>query len=177
MPDTSVAAPATSSLAVVLTESHNTQPSRAPRDAPIRQAILSFVTVPRSAGEIARHIDRPIPTATGHLRAACKLGLTKRIARSFYVVTDYLGEAPVQRAVKSRPQHEIALRTTLIRLLQQTRTEHALVGLANARAEDVRFELDRFWLNGWLIGSPLQGLQLRDHVKRRFSRSIRNSSQ
>lgn len=147
---------------------------RAVRDAPIRQAILSFVTIPRSAGEIARHINRTIPTATGHLRASCNLGLTRRIARSFYVVVDYVGDPPARRSTKCRPRRDVALRTSLIRLLHTPVTEEALAILAGAHPVDVKFELDHFRLNGWLIGSPHQGLQLRDHVKRRLSRAVRN---
>src|SRR5271165_488307 len=59
------------------------------RPQPIRDAILAYLTELRSARDIALHIDRPVPTATGHLAAMRRRGLAKRIAYATYAPPDW----------------------------------------------------------------------------------------
>lgn len=81
----------------------------------IRDASLAFLTEPRSAREIADHIGRPVPTATGHLAAMRRKGLVPRIGYAAYARADYSGPAvdffKRKDAVKPRvasPQHDVA---------------------------------------------------------------------
>ena len=57
----------------------------------IRDKILAFLSEPRSASAIARHIDRPVPTATGHLAALRRRGLVLRLGFAAYARADYTG--------------------------------------------------------------------------------------
>lgn len=59
--------------------------------SPIRDKIGEFLTEPRAARQVAMHIDRPVPVATGHLAAMCRLGLAQRIGRNAYAAADYNG--------------------------------------------------------------------------------------
>jgi len=61
------------------------------RPQPIRDAILAFLTEPRSARAIADHIGRPVPTATGHLAAMRRRGLVLRLGFAAYARADYVG--------------------------------------------------------------------------------------
>ena len=143
------------------------------RRAPIRQAILDFLVTPKSASEIAEHIRRPIPTATGHLRATGQLGLTKRVARSFYVLTAYDGDIPT-KSTMPRTKQQIRLRHTVIQLLHDRLDEAALCRATTADLSQVQHELLGLWRNGFLFGDREHGWQLRDHIKRRFPRSVRD---
>lgn len=57
--------------------------------------IGGFLSQPRAAREVAEHIDRPVPVATGHLAAMCRLGLAQRIGPNAYAAAGYDGP-PVQ---------------------------------------------------------------------------------
>jgi hypothetical protein len=59
------------------------------RPQPIRDAILAYLTEPRLARDIALHIDRPVPTATGHLAAMRRRCRVKRIAYAVYAAPDW----------------------------------------------------------------------------------------
>ncbi len=61
------------------------------RPQPIRDAILAFLTEPRSARAIADHIDRRVPIATGHLAAMQRRGLVRRLGYAAYALADYRG--------------------------------------------------------------------------------------
>lgn len=63
------------------------------RPQPIRDAILAFLSEPRSARAIADHIGRPVPTATGHLAAMRRRGLVLRLGFAAYARADYVGPA------------------------------------------------------------------------------------
>ena len=56
------------------------------RPQPIRDAILAYLSQPRLAVDIARHIRRPVPTTTGHLAAMRRLGLVDRVGYGPYVL-------------------------------------------------------------------------------------------
>lgn len=60
------------------------------RPQPVRDAILAFLTQERQAKEIADHIGRPVPNATGHLAAMGRRGLVVRTAYGRYQRTDLM---------------------------------------------------------------------------------------
>lgn len=72
------------------------------RPQPIRDAILLFLSEPRSARAVADHIGRPVPTATGHLAAMRRRKLVQRLGYNAYAGAEYAGP-PVEfpRARKS----------------------------------------------------------------------------
>ena len=74
----------------------------------IREKILAFLDKPRSAREIATHIDRTVPNATGQLRAARKLGLVVRVEWGRYVRADRCEQAPDHASIR-RPDTEMDL--------------------------------------------------------------------
>ena len=148
-------------------------PGLASRRAPIRQAILDFLTTPKTPSEIAEQVKRPIPTITGHLRATCDLGLTKRLARSFYVIAGYEGGIP-EKAPRNRTEEQIRLRHRIIGLLHDLHHEADLCRKTGAVLADVQHELVGLWRNGFLCGDREHGWQLRNHIKRRFPRSVRD---
>lgn len=57
----------------------------------VRDRILAFLSEPRSAGDVARHIGRTVPTATGHLAAMRRRGLVRRIGYGAYALEPYGG--------------------------------------------------------------------------------------
>ncbi len=61
------------------------------RPQPIRNAILAFLSESRSAQAVAKHINRPVPTTTGHLAAMRELGLVVRLGYAAYARADYAG--------------------------------------------------------------------------------------
>lgn len=144
------------------------------RPAPIRAAILAYLSQPRSAGEVADHICRPIPTATGHLNAARKLGLVTRLARSQYALAGFDGDLMPQPRTRARPHDETRLRRTIIDLLHDTRTETDLHLLTNAPPDQIRNEIHRLWRHAFVQGDATTGFRLRDHIRRRLAGSIRN---
>ena len=60
------------------------------RSQPVRDAILAFLTQERQAKEIADHIGRSVPNATGHLAAMGRCGLVVRTAYGRYQRTDLM---------------------------------------------------------------------------------------
>lgn len=64
----------------------------ASRPQPIRDAILAYLSEPRQAKQVARCIGRPIPTATGHLGAMCRLGLVVRTGYGRYERADLVAD-------------------------------------------------------------------------------------
>jgi DNA-binding IclR family transcriptional regulator len=64
------------------------------RPQPIRDAILAFLAEPKSAKEIATHIGRPVPVATGHLRAMRERDLVVRVSWGVWVRRDCCDNAP-----------------------------------------------------------------------------------
>ena len=72
------------------------------RPQPIRDAILAFLSEPRQAWEVAAHIDRSVPNATGHLAAMCRRGVAARVGYGRYERTDP-AQAGVGRGAITRP--------------------------------------------------------------------------
>ena len=88
------------------------------RPQPIRDAILAYLTEPRLARDIALHIDRPVPTATGHLAAMRRRGLVKRIAYAVYAPPDWPAPAETMgQSAKSQPT-----RTAILAYLTEPRS-------------------------------------------------------
>lgn len=143
----------------------------ATRSAPIREAILLFLSQPRTAREIAEHINRPVPTATGHLSAALKRGLVKRMAGSAYVRSDYAdaGSCCPSPARRRATDRDTIIRARLLPLLVERRHETELCRLADAALPEVRRVLHGIWLNGWLSGDSTAGYRLAPWRLRRNS--------
>lgn len=57
----------------------------------VRDRILAFLSEPRSAGDVARHIGRTVPIATGHLAAMRRRSLVRRIGYAAYALEAYDG--------------------------------------------------------------------------------------
>src|SRR5208337_461223 len=88
------------------------------RPQPIRDAILAYLTELRSARDIALHIDRPVPTATGHLAAMRRRGLAKRIAYATYAPPDWPEAAETMgQLARSQPT-----RTAILEYLTEPRS-------------------------------------------------------
>jgi hypothetical protein len=86
-------------------------PPKATRPQPIRDAILAFLVEPKSAKEIALHIDRPVPVATGHLRAMRVRNLVVRISWGVWVRRDCCADAPDPSTIRRNfPAQEALLK-------------------------------------------------------------------
>ncbi|HKM61290.1 MAG TPA: hypothetical protein VJY39_02255 [Acidisphaera sp.] len=118
------------------------------RPQPIRDAILAYLTEPRSARDIALHIDRPVPTATGHLAAMRRRGLTKRIAYAVYAPPDWPAAAETMgQLARSQPT-----RTAILEYLTEPRS-----------AREIALHIDR---SGETTGSHLTDMRRRGLIKR-----------
>lgn len=128
------------------------------RPQPIRDAILHFVTQPRSAGEIAEHIERPVPTTTGHLRAMIKLGLVRRIAFATYAPGSYTG--PKIRLPQRRSESASAIRAQLTALLHEPCSVQSLEQKTGLPTQQIRGALRDLWLSGLIAGNERDGFRL-----------------
>lgn len=63
-----------------------------PRPQPVRDAIFAYLSEPRQAKEVAAHIGRPVPNATGHLAAMLRLGLVVRTGYGRYERADLVAD-------------------------------------------------------------------------------------
>lgn len=80
----------------------------------IQDAIVAFLSEPRSAKEIANHIDRKVPTATGQLQAMVRKGVVVRLAWGVYGRRDLCPDAPDPTAIRrNSPVQELVLRHAL----------------------------------------------------------------
>lgn len=73
-----------------------------PRPQPVRDAIFAYLSEPRQAKEVATHIGRPVPNATGHLAAMRRLGLVVRTGYGRYERADLVADG-ARPAVIVRP--------------------------------------------------------------------------
>jgi hypothetical protein len=81
------------------------------RPQPIRDAILAFLVEPKSAKEVATHINRPVPVATGHLRAMRSRALVVRVSWGVWVRRDCCDNAPDPSTIRRNfPAQEALLR-------------------------------------------------------------------
>jgi hypothetical protein len=141
-----------------LRERERTRAARRPRPQPIRDAILRFMTGPRSAGDIAEHIERPVPTTTGHLRAMIRLGLVRRIGFGTYAPGTYNG--PKVGLPQRRSESSSALRTQLVALLHERSSVQGLHLTTGSSEEMVRRALRDLWLSGLVAGNEGDGFSL-----------------
>jgi predicted transcriptional regulator len=144
-----------------------------PRPAPIRDAILRFLTAPRSAAEVA--LERPVPTATGHLAAMRRLGLVKRVGRSAYAGASY--EGPAVDLESRRSLSDRGIRRLLWGLLHQRSSTRGLVCKTGAPADIIRAAIRDLWLSGVVRGDEQSGYRLTAagevSAQRKYIRPIR----
>jgi len=132
--------------------------TRPPRPQPIRDAIMRFLTEPRSAGEIAEHIERPVPTATGHLGAMMRLGLVHRVGYGTYAPAAYCGPKVKLPCRRSRSSSE--LRHQLRELLSYRCSIRGLRLRTGESEAAIRLALRDLWLSGLVEGSDETGYTL-----------------
>ncbi|WP_406566287.1 helix-turn-helix domain-containing protein [Acidisoma cellulosilyticum] len=133
------------------------------RPQPIRDAIMRFISQPRSAGEIAEHIERPVPTATGHLRAMMERGLVRRIAFGTYALADYTG--PAVRIPQRRSQSTREMRSTIRAHLGDRCSVQGLHLRTGIPERAVRVTLRDLWFSGLLEGDETSGYRLVKHLR------------
>ena len=146
------------------------------RPQPIRDAILAYLSEPRLAVDIARHIKRPVPTTTGHLAAMRRLGLVDRVGYGLYALH---GTAPAagDEAFHSRRLQVVgeaeqraktlALAAKIRRAISSPcRPSELAVRLGEPR-DAVKAVLERLWLSGVVTGNERQGFELVVRGKRR----------
>jgi len=73
-----------------------------PRPQPVRDAIFAYLSEHRQAKEVAIHIGRPVPNATGHLAAMRRLGMVVRTGYGRYERADLVADG-ARPAVIVRP--------------------------------------------------------------------------
>ena len=132
--------------------------TRPRRRQPIRDAIMRFLTEPRSAGEIAEHIDRPVPTATGHLGAMIRLGLVQRLAFGTYAHAAYCG--PKVRLPTRRSRSSSDLRGQLRELLRERCSVQSLRLRTGEGEAAIRVALRDLWFSGLVEGGDDTGYTL-----------------
>ena len=126
-----------------------------PRGA-IRAKILAFLDQPRSAREIATHIERTVPNATGHLRAACKLGLAVRVDWGRYVRADRCETVPDPATIR-RPNSDQDL---LLSVAGQAESLDELARLSGRTLRRVRHVAGRLRANGRALPGHLDAAAL-----------------
>ena len=137
---------------------------RPARQQPIRDSILCFMTIPRSAGEVAAHIDRPVPTATGHLRAMINRGLVRRIAFGTYAPAGYTG--PDVRIPQRRSGSAKELRQRLRICLGDYASVQGLHLRTGAPEKAIRVALRDLWFSGLLECNETSGFRLVQRKRR-----------
>jgi hypothetical protein len=130
------------------------------RASPIRDMIGSFLSEPRAARDVAEHIERPVPVATGHLASMCRLGLARRIGQNAYVAAGYSGP-PVQFPYK-RTTELNALRRQIRPLLSKRVNSAGIWHKTGASIDDIRGALREMWLSGDVIGDDQAGYILKE---------------
>ncbi len=126
-----------------------------PRGA-IRAKILAFLEKPRSAREIATHIDRSVPNVTGHLRAARKLGLVVRVDWGRYVRADRCETAPDPATIR-RPNSDQDL---LLSVADRAESLDDLARLSGRTLRRVRHVAGRLRANGRALPGHLDAAAL-----------------
>jgi hypothetical protein len=130
----------------------------ATRASPIRDRIMAFLSRPRAAADIAAHIHRPLPVATGHLAAMRRRGLVQRIGRATYALASYRG-LPLD--LGARPScSDRKVRQKLRALLVMPRPFGELIALTQEPQGMVLAALRDLWRLGWVTGDSQSGYQL-----------------
>jgi hypothetical protein len=146
------------------TSQQRTDQTKSVRRQPIRDAILGFMTGPRSAGQIAEHIERPVPTATGHLRAMIRLGLVRRIAFGTYAPAAYTG--PDDRIPQRRAESSKELRHQVRQFLDTFASVQGLHLRTGQSEKSIRVALRDLWFSGLLEGDEKAGYRLVQRKRR-----------
>ena len=110
----------------------------------IRASILAYLSEPRQAFEIAAHIDRSIPNATGHLGAMARLGFVVRIGYGRYARADQGHEVPPASALV-QPRRNMARVLEAIASQASIEEVAALLGIRHVAAT---YELHRLVQEG-----------------------------
>ncbi len=139
------------------------------RPQPIRDAILAYLSEPRRAVDIARHIERPVPTTTGHLAAMRRLGLVDRVGYGLYALhgTVQAGgdEAFRPHQLRAAGEAELWAMTRALSgkirgaLSSPCRTSELTVRIGEPR-DAVKAVLERLWLSGIVTGNEREGFEL-----------------
>ena len=137
------------------------------RPQPIRDAILAFLSEPRQAVEIARHIARPVPTTTGHLAAMRRLGLVERVGYGLYALPGAVpaGDGQNDRFCRRRAAVEREQRAAFACLSRRIRAELKaspcrlvdLAGRLGSPEAALDPVLERLWLSGVITGNGATG--------------------
>ena len=81
------------------------------RRQPIRDRILVFLEEQHSAREVAEHIGRRVPVATGHLNAMRKRNLVVRVGWGAYIRADRCDNPPEHASIiRTCPEQDAVLR-------------------------------------------------------------------
>jgi DNA-binding IclR family transcriptional regulator len=146
------------------------------RPQPIPDAILAYLSEPRMAVDIARHIKRPVPTTTGHLAAMRRLGLVDRVGYGLYALH---GTAPAAWDEAFQPRRKqvageagqraatLALASKIRRALSSPCRPSDLAQHLGEPRDAVKAVLERLWLSGVVTGNERQGFELVVRGKRR----------
>lgn len=93
-------------VAAHTTPTHSSTAMKRPQ--PVRDMILAFLTQQRQAKEIANHIGRSVPNATGHLAAMGRRGLVVRTAYGCYQRSDLvLADSRPAKITRPTPTQDV----------------------------------------------------------------------
>jgi hypothetical protein len=123
-------------------------PSR--RRQPVRDAILAFLVEPRSAKELADHIDRKVSVATGHLRAMRLRNLVVRVSWGVWVRSDRCQHAPDPATIRRNNPAQDAL----LEHLAQPRTVEDLERLTGKSRSKIRDLLTKMMVSASVERQP-----------------------
>lgn len=164
------------SLSELASEQAPSPPRRLPpRAQPIRDALLLYLSEPRRVADIARHIQRPVPTTTGHLAAMSRLGLVKRVSYGVYAsvrvrVDEQSGPLFRHPAVGIRRELS-GLRRRLVGELDVPRPLPEILSRVQASEAEIREALERLWFSGEIAGDEHSGfVRIRRGTRRAPSR-------
>ena len=146
------------------------------RPQPIRDAILAYLSEPRRAVDIARHIERPVPTTTGHLAAMRRLVLVDRVGYGRYALHGTVppgGEKAFRpRQLRAAGEAELWAMTRALSgkirqaLASPCRTSDLAVRIGEPQ-DAVKAVLERLWLSGLVTGNEREGFELVVRGRRR----------
>jgi hypothetical protein len=117
---------------------------------PVRDAILAFLVEPRSAKDLADHIDRKVSVATGHLRAMGLRILVVRVSWSVWVRCDRCPLAPDPATIRRNNPAQDAL----LEHLAQPRTVEDLERLTGKSRSKIRDLLTKMLASGSIERQP-----------------------
>ena len=127
-------------------------PAAERRKGAILAKILAYLEEPRSARDIATHIGRTVPNATGHLRAARKRGHVVRVDWGRYVRADRCEKAPDPANIR-RPNSDQDL---LLSVVDQAASLDDLVRLTGRTAKRLRHVSSRIKARGVSLPTHVQ---------------------